>query len=253
MHSRQDTSSDETGWQPASAVPGTMMLYHFEACPHSRSIRLALGELGILVAHIEERTWDWRPEFLALNPAGEVPVLVTGDGDALCGAYAISEHLGREAAAMGARPGALPLFPEDPIHQAEVRRLVDWFHGKMHRDVTREMLQEKVMGAFMPATAHHPDPAVLAALRDNLRYHLSYIEHLADQRNWLAGEDLSFADFAAGAHLSLLDYLAEVPWEAFPHLTHWYQRLKSRPAFRPLLSARLAGIPPASSYANLDF
>lgn len=248
-----DTQGETPVSAPVSEAAPVLTLFHYEFCPHSRAIRLALGELGIAADMHEERTWEWRPEFLALNPAGEVPVLTIDNGPVLCGAYAIAEFLHEGGTSVGVRPGALPLFPGDAIHRAEVRRLADWFHGKLHRDVTREMLTEKVLGHVIPGSAINPDPAVLSALRDNLRYHLSYIEHLADHRNWLAGEALSYADFAAGAHLSLLDYLGEVPWEQFAAVKLWYQRLKSRPAFRPLLSARLAGIPPGSCYANLDF
>ena len=50
-------------------------LTHFRLCPFSRAIRLALAELGLEVELVEERPWEWRPEFLALNPAGELPVL----------------------------------------------------------------------------------------------------------------------------------------------------------------------------------
>ena len=42
------------------------------------------------------------------------------------------------------------------------------------------------------------------------------------------------ADLAAAAHLFGLDYLGDVPWAEFPAVKGWYQRLKSRPSFRPL-------------------
>jgi glutathione S-transferase len=48
-------------------------LIHFRLCPLSRAIRIALAELGIEPELIEERPWEWRPELLALNPAGELP------------------------------------------------------------------------------------------------------------------------------------------------------------------------------------
>ena len=50
-------------------------LTHFRLCPFSRAARLALAELSIEVGLIEERPWEWRPEFLAINPACELPVL----------------------------------------------------------------------------------------------------------------------------------------------------------------------------------
>jgi glutathione S-transferase len=93
----------------------------------------------------------------------------------------------------------------------------------------------------------------LRAAHANLAYHLTYVAWLSDHRNWLAGEELSFADLAAGAHLSCLDYLGEVDWARFPAAKSWYQRLKSRRAFQSLLADRIPGRPPASHYADLDF
>ena len=103
-------------------------LTHFRLCPFSRAIRLALAELDIEVELVEERPWEWRPEFLALNPAGELPVLQIEAAPSLCGVYAISEYLAEGPPAMpeATRP-SLPLFPGDRDQRAEIappRRLV---------------------------------------------------------------------------------------------------------------------------------
>jgi zinc protease len=89
--------------------------------------------------------------------------------------------------------------------------------------------------------------------RGNLKIHLNYIAYLAARRNWLAGEHFSYADLAAGAMLSAIDYLGEVPWDQEPAVKEWYQRIKSRPAFRPLLADSIKTIPPVSHYVDLDF
>lgn len=228
-------------------------LTHFRLCPHSRSIRLALSELKIDAAFVEEQPWAWQPAFLSLNPSGELPVLSLDSGGTLCGSYAISEYLA-EASHDAATAHELPhLFPGNATDRAEVRRLVDWFHNKFQRDVTRELLSEKVYARLGPEAGTAPDPTVLRAASANLRYHLSYIGYLAHQRGWLAGETMSFADLAAGSHLSVIDYLGDVPWADYPAAKSWYQRLKSRPSMRPLLSDRLPGMPPPHDYTNLDF
>lgn len=241
-----------TGRDRAASAERGSTLWHFPFCPDSRAVRLAMAELGLSFELEEERVWEWRPGFVAMNPAGELPVVALSDGTVLAGLYAISEYLD-ETCDVAAGKAGFALFPGSPVDRAEVRRLVDWFHGKMNRDVTREALTEKVYSRIVPGAQAAPDPGVLIAVRENLRYHLSYISHLADERNWLAGEELSFADLAAGAHLSVLDYLSEIGWESFPAAKAWYQRLKSRPSFRPLLADRLAGMSPPSCYADLDF
>jgi glutathione S-transferase len=230
-------------------------LTQFRLCPFSRAVRLALAEQSIDVELVEERPWEWRPEFLALNPAGELPILHLEGGPDLCGVYAISEYLaeGTPPSPDADEDEAFPLFPGDRLQRAETRRLVDWFNGKFNREVTHELLQEKVYARLQPAAAATPDVDFLRAIRTNLRYHMSYISYLADRRRWLAGDDLSFADLAAAAHLSSVDYLGEVPWEEFAVAKVWYARLKSRRAFRTLLADRVPGTTVSAHYANLDF
>lgn len=227
-------------------------LTQFRLCPKSRSIRLALAEIGVEVALVDERPWEWRPEFLALNPAGELPVLELEGGPVLCGAYAISEYFTDLLDSQNEARRA-PLFPGSTDLRAEQRRLVDWFHGKLDREVTRELLVERVYGHLMEDRAHGPDSGALRAIRTNIRYHLAYVNHLAHSRSWLAGEEMSFADMAAAAHLSCIDYVGEVPWQTYPSAKSWYARMKSRPSFRALLADRMPGIAPAPVYADLDF
>lgn len=227
-------------------------LTHYPLCPFSRAIRIVLGEMSVGVESIEERPWEWRQSFLAVNPAGELPVLAIDNGPVLMGSYSISEYLAelmRDYAEQGFNP---PLFPGSIDDRAEIRRLVDWFHGKLYREVTRELLEERVFG-HLKGNGHAPDPAMLRAVRANLRYHLSYVNYLADTRSWLAGPELSYADAAAAAHISIADYLDEANWEGFPAAKAWFARMKSRPSMRSLLADRVPGIAPAASYANLDF
>jgi len=50
-------------------------LFHHPFCPHSRFVRLMLGEYGLDLRLVEERAWERREGFLTLNPAGSTPVL----------------------------------------------------------------------------------------------------------------------------------------------------------------------------------
>lgn len=228
-------------------------LTHYPLCPHSRSIRLALGELRLECELAQEEPWSWRPSFLALNPSGSLPVLEMGHGVVLCGAYAISEYLSDVHPSLVADGDGVPLFPGDAEQRAESRRLVDWFHQKLDREVTREVVSEKHYQRALGAQGRAPDSQILRAVAKNLKYHLDYICFLADHRSWLAGDDLSFADLAAGGHISVLDYLGEIAWNDYPSASHWYVRLKSRPSFQALLEDYLPNQPPAAHYTDLDF
>ena len=86
-----------------------------------------------------------------------------------------------------------------------------------------------------------------------LRSHMEHLEGLLAARDWLAGRRMSLGDVVAAAHLSVVDYLGEVPWRDFPSSKTWYVKIKSRPSFRPLLGDKLPGLPPAPHYDDLDF
>lgn len=237
-----------------------LKLTHFRLCPLSRSVRLALAEHDHAFELAEERSWEWPAGLVAVNPSGELPVLEVVGETVLCGVYSIVEYLAEgEAAQLPGERRRISLLPGSREERAEVRRLVDWFHRKLDREVTRGLLAEKVeplvsrLMSPRPTAGHTPSPAILRAARANLRHHLSYIGFLADQRRWLAGEEASFADLAAAAHLSVADYLGEVEWDANPSARAWYSRIKSRPSFRPLLADRIPGIAPPTHYGDLDF
>jgi len=50
-----------------------------------------------------------------------------------------------------------------------------------------------------------------------------------------------------------MDYLGEIDWNEYPQAKDWYQRVKSRPSFRPLLADKVRNLPPVAHYADLDF
>ena len=98
-----------------------------------------------------------------------------------------------------------------------------------------------------------PDAAAIRAARWNIQVHLDYVGHLAERRRWLAGDRLTAADLAAAAYFSVVDYFGDIPWERNGEARDWYSRIKSRPAFRPLLQDRVGGYPPPRHYDDLDF
>ncbi len=227
-------------------------LIHYPLCPFSRSVRLCLAEFGIEVELLEEKPWEWRSGFLDINPSGMLPVLLLNEKEAICGSYAISEYLAETAVKLHGGSRRFECFPGEAEQRAEVRRLVDWFHTKFNAESSTHLLEEKVYSRYKTAS-HNIDISVVRAAQENLRYHLRYVGHLAERRNWLAGYDMSFADLAAAAHFSAMDYLGDVPWNECAAAKTWYTRVKSRPSFRSLLSERIPGVTPADVYANLDF
>ncbi len=227
-------------------------LYHHPFDPQSRFVRLVLAEMGADPALVEERPWERRREFLVLDPAGETPVLAEEGGQVVPGAVTIAEYLD-ETRGLGLNGHRL--LPEPLPQRIEVRRLTDWFLRKFHEEVTGYLVTEKVYKRFMDSRngGGAPDMAAIRAARTNIRYHLRYIGYLAARRNWLAGEGLTYADLAAAAHISCVDYLGDVPWDEDETAKAWYARVKSRPSFRPILADRVPGMTPSPHYEDLDF
>ena len=220
------------------------ILYHLPLSPFARKVRLVLSERRLPFELKVERVWERRPEFLAMNAAATVPVLVEDNGLVIPDSSVICEYL-EEA------------YPDTPMlgrtlgESVEIRRLVAWFDGKFASEVTRNLLGEKQMKRLFGRG--NPDVNLIRAGYTNLRGHLEYIGWLAEQRRWLAGNELSLADFAAAGHLSALDFTGEVDWSISAPARDWYSRVKSRPSFRPLLADRVAGVDPPVHYADLDF
>jgi glutathione S-transferase len=225
-------------------------LHHHPLCPQSRFIRLSLAEYGIEPELIEEKPFERDHKFLALDPAGETPVLIDASGLIVPGAATIAEFLDETS---GLALGENRLLPEDPAARVEVRRLVHWFTVKFYGEVSNWLVTEKVYKRFMTQGGGAPDMGLVRAARANIRYHLRYIGYLCAQRNWLAGDNLSYADLAAAAHISALDFLGDVPWDEDETAKLWYARVKSRKSFRTLLNDRVPGINPPPVYADLDF
>jgi glutathione S-transferase len=227
------------------------ILHHHPLSAGSRYVRLVLAEYGEAVELVERHPMERDEDFLALNPAGTVPVLIDDTDGAIIGPAVIAEYLFETR---GHRLGEATLMPAVAKERAEVRRLVSWFHEKFDQEVTAYLINEKVFKRNAPrGNGGPPDAAAIRAARANIRYHLRYIGYLTARRTCLAGRAMTSADLAAAAHLSCIDYLGEVPWEEDMMAKQWYARVKSRPSFRQLLADQIRGNPPATHYADLDF
>src|SRR3984893_3209715 len=215
-------------------------LFHHSFCPHSRFVRLALGEYGHELRLVEERVWERREAYLALNPAGTTPVLTAEGRPAVPGAGIIAEYLDET---YGGGLGERRLLPSTMAERIEVRRLMAWFNEKFFEEASNPLVTERIYKRFMSEENGGGAPAadVIRAAKANVRYHLAYIGWLAKTRNFLAGDRLSYADLAAAAHLSAIDYLGDLPWVEDDAAKGWYARGISRPSFRPLLYERSGG------------
>ena len=221
----------------------SVVLYHYPLSPFCRKLRMVLAEKKIEIETIEEQYWTKRPEFLMLSPSGKVPLLNL-KGKPLSDSQAICEYL----EAIYPNP---PLMPNDPEKLYEVRRLVFWFDEKFNSDVTSRLLNERMYRVIQ--RTGYPDSKNLRYALGKVPEHIDYMHKLLSERRWLAGENMTLADFAASAHLSCVDFVDDVDWSRSNLVKQWYSALKSRPAFKSLLLDYIPGFRPPPQYTDLDF
>src|SRR5450631_4443530 len=116
-------------------------LFHHQFCPRSRFVRLALSEHGLDSRLVEERVWERREAFLALNPAGDTPVLVAEGAPAIPGPGIVAEYLDETA---GVALGEQRLLPLNANDRVEVRRLMAWFNDKFFAEASGPIVTERI-------------------------------------------------------------------------------------------------------------
>jgi glutathione S-transferase len=224
-------------------------LYHFPLCPFSRKVRLFANEKNIKLDLANENFWDRRPDFLALNPTGQVPLILNYENStAIRGSLNICEYL--EESNNGTK-----FIGDNPESKAEIINIVNWFDEKFYDEVSFYILNERLLKFYKKKTGTNltPNPHYVRAARVNLTYHLEYIDFLLKRTKWLAANKITLADFAAASHLSVIDYFGDINWSLNESVKEWYSLLKSRPCFQSILNDHISGYNPVSNYANLDF
>jgi glutathione S-transferase len=211
-------------------------LTHLMLSPSCRLARLMVGEKRVACDPV-----------ITDDSRQTMPVFVDLDGTRAEGVWAILDHLEHHY------PDH-PLAPADDAARLACLRWVDWAMGPFHEQVTQRIVYEKAAPRFTGAGfSRPPDMNVIRSGREELKLALKAIGTAAETNGNLACRETTLGDLAVASHLSALDYFGEVPWTDFPPAAEWYVRMKSRPAFRSLLSDRVPGQPPAAHYAELDF
>ncbi|NBV06517.1 MAG: glutathione S-transferase family protein [Proteobacteria bacterium] len=222
-------------------------LYHHPICPFSRKVRAHMAAKEIGIELITENFWERRKEFIAMNPAGTIPILFDNSNSMVISESSVIVEYIEE------KHDETRGFLGDGItKRAEVRKIQSWFDIKFYNEVGKYILNERYFNRYLPG-AKAPDSEVLRITRRNLNVHLSYIEYLLESRKYLAGEQISVADFAAASHLSVLDYFGDINWHHYFSVKEWYSLIKSHKIFSEILRDRIANINPPEWYSKLDF
>lgn len=222
-------------------------LYYHPLCPFSRKVRVHLTAKEIDFELIQENFWERRKEFIAMNPAGTVPIIFDNvSANLIINSSVICEYVEEK------HNDGKNFFGDNSVKRAEARRLQHWFDEKFYNEVTKHVLNERYFNRFLPSSKA-PDSEILRVSRRNLNIHLSYIEFLLESRKYLAGDQISIADFSAASHISVLDYFGDINWHHYAPTKDWYCLIKSHKIFNEVLKDRLANINPPEWYSKLDF
>jgi glutathione S-transferase len=158
-----------------------------------------------------------RPEYLAINPRGRVPVLVV-DG------VAISENIAVLTAIAQRFPDARLLPSGDALQLARAYELLAWFASGVHVAFAEVFRPER----FTPDASVWP--ALKAGGRDNMLAAYAELDaRLEDGRDWLLGQDFSLADPYAHVFYRWAPRL-DIDMAAFPAFAAHAERLQARPA-----------------------
>ena len=202
-------------------------LYHYYLCPSSRFIRLVLEEYKIAYDTQLENYWKPQKEFLLLNPAGHLPVLINLDNYALIGANVCMEYF----KSLNLKPN---LMNDEYKEQAEIRRICHWFEIVFKKEVLDPIMYEKVYSRVVENI--NPNSNNIRSALQNLNFNIKYFYYF----------------LIASANFSTMDYLGLLDFGKCQHIKEWYLKLKSRPSFKILLKDQIVGLNPDNNYKYID-
>ncbi len=199
------------------------MKFYFNGSPNPTKVALYLEEAGLAYEPIpvDTRTGDqFKPDFLALNPNGKVPVLDDG-GTIVFDSNAILLYLAEKTGKFMPAP-------------AERAQMLSWL-----------MFVATGIGPFSGQAVHFKHFAPEKLDYAHKRYQFEAIRHyeILDRRlgahAFLVGDSYSFVDMAAWAWARMIPFiLGEEAFARFPHLKVWHDEIAARPAAKSAVALK---------------
>ena len=190
-----------------------LTLYSMPSSGNSYKVRLLLAKLGIAFRHVEAEYGSGvtrTAEFLALNPKGKVPIVVTGDGTVLTESNAILCRFGE-----GTR-----FWPADADERA---RMLAWMFWEQNAHEPTIAVRAGIL-AF-DDRAHRRTPAELDPLLENGHAALAVTEDQLARTPFLVGESITLADVCLYAYTHTAGKKGGYDMERFPAVRSWLARV----------------------------
>ena len=147
------------------------------------------------------------PEFLAMNPAGQVPVVRFADDRVLAQSNAIILYLAEGS----------DLIPGDAFERAQMYQWLFW-EQYSHEPAVAVL-------RFQKFYLKKPDGEIEANLRPRCQRVLSLMDEHLDGRGYFAGRKLSLADIALVAY-TRFSHQADIDLQQYPNVAAWVQRVE---------------------------
>ena len=162
------------------------------------------------------------PQFLAMNPNGQIPVIVDRDGP---GGKPLTMSQSTAILIYAAEKSG-KFMPKDPATRAAM------LQGLMSAstDVT------PIFGAhFACARAKEPHTAAAQMFKDRVRAMFKVWDDAFAGRKYCAGDEVSIADFSLYAGYARVKGAAADAVEGMPNLARWGEAMAARPAIQRAL------------------
>lgn len=206
---------------PAAKPAQPIRLYTTLLSGHGHRVKLFLTllDLPFEVVELDMRAGDNRkPEYLALNPFGQVPTIQDGDVT-LFDSNAILVYL-------ATRYGAASWLPSDPLGAAAVQRWLSLAAGQ----IAYGPCAARLVTVFGAPLHHETAKSIAVKLFDVIDRELS-------TKPFAAGEQVTIADIAAHT------YIAHAPeggvsLEPYPNIRAWLRRVEALPRFIAMPSTK---------------
>ena len=207
------------------------LYYSPGAC--SLAPHIVLEELGLpyrleLVSIAEGKTRT--PEYLAINPKGRVPVLVTEQGEVLTELPAVCWYLSRQSS----HP---LLFPHDALAAARVLEWCNWLSGTVHA-----MSFGQIWRPFRFVDGEQFHAPIQAKGRVDVLEHFASIERKLGGRHWAVGNAYSYADPYLLVFYRWGNRIGVDMRKGYAAWTDHAERMQARPAVQRALAQEGVGI-----------
>lgn len=199
-----------------------LTLWSMPSSGNSYKVRLLLAHLGLPFRHIPAEQGSGvtqSAEFLALNPAGKVPLLVLEDGRTLRESNAILLYLARDTR----------FLPVDPYEQALVHQ---WLFFEQYSHEPAIAVRAGIL--TYDDRAHLRTPEMLDPLLEKGHAALGLMERQLAETPFMVGRSISIADISLYGYTHSAGAKGGFEMDRFPAVKQWLERVAAEPGHVPL-------------------